>query len=254
MASIDARERAPFGLRAVARPEPSTVRDLLLLGLTVASGAADAIAFLGLDKIFSSFMTGNLVFLGLGVAGAKEPDLERVAPALVAFGVGVFLAVRIVKPTRGSGIWPQRVSLALGVAVLAQAAFLGGWLVTSGRPSMGAGDLLIGLSALAFGIQSGAVMSLDVKGVFTTAATATVVMLMSDEAGWSHSAPERRRLAAVVLGLIAGAAAAAFLLLHARVYAPILPAVVTTAVVAIASVVLRPGATRGSADGSAKGA
>jgi uncharacterized membrane protein YoaK (UPF0700 family) len=199
----------------------------------------DAIAFLGLDKVFSAFMTGNLVLFGLSFAGAKEPDLQRVAPALVAFAAGVFLAVRIVKPTKGSGIWPQRVSIALGVAVLAQAAFLAGWLVTSGRPSMGVGDLLIGLSGLAFGIQSGAVMSLDVKGVFTTAATATVIMLMSDEAGWSRSAAERRRLAGVVVGLVAGAAAATVLLLHARIYAPILPLVVTFVVVAAAPIALK---------------
>jgi uncharacterized membrane protein YoaK (UPF0700 family) len=245
MTSIDGRERASFGLRAFTRPEPSTVRDLVLVGLTFASGAGDAIAFLGLDKVFSAFMTGNLVFVGLGVGGAKEPDLARIVPTLVAFAVGVFLAVRIVKPTKGSGIWPRRVSIALGVAVVAQAAFLGGWFVTSGRPSTSVGDLLVSLSALAFGIQSGAVMSLGVKGVFTTAATATVIMLMSDEAGWSQSAPERRRFAAVIVGLVAGAAAAAFMLFHARVYAPILPLVVTLVVVVTASVVLRPAATRG---------
>lgn len=242
MASIEARERVPLVLRTVGRAEPSTVRDLLLVALTVASGAADAIAFLGLDKVFTAFMTGNLVFLGVVAAGAEQPHLTRVVPALVAFAVGVFLAVRIVKPTRGSGIWPRRVSVALGVGVLAQAAFLGGWLVTSGRPSAAAGDLLIGLSALSFGIQSGAVMSLDVKGIFTTAATATVIMLMSDEAGWSQSAPERRRLVAVLVGLVVGAAAAGFLLLHARVYAPVLPLLMTVVVVTTASVALKPAA------------
>ena len=242
MTSIHAREHASVGPRTVGRLDPSTVRDVLLVGLTVASGAADAIAFLGLDKVFTAFMTGNLVFLGVVAAGAEQPHLTRVVPALVAFAVGVFVAVRIVKPTRGSEIWPQRVSIALGVGVLSQAAFLGGWLVTSGRPSAAAGDLLIGLSALAFGVQSGAVMSLDVKGIFTTAATATVIMLMSDEAGWSQSAPERRRLAAVIVGLVAGAAAAGFLLFHARLYAPVLPLVMTAAVVTTASIALKPAA------------
>jgi uncharacterized membrane protein YoaK (UPF0700 family) len=212
----------------------------LLVGLTFASGAADAIAFLGLNKVFSAFMTGNLVFLGLGVAGSSEPDVPRVVAALAAFAVGVFLAIRLVKPTKGSGIWPRRVSISLGAAALAQAAFLVGWVVTSGRPSGSAGDLLVGLSALAFGVQSGAVMSLDVKGVFTTAATATVIMLMSDEAGWSRSARERRRLAGVVVGLVAGAAAGASLLLHARAYAAILPLVSTLLVIATASVALTP--------------
>jgi uncharacterized membrane protein YoaK (UPF0700 family) len=88
-------------------------------------------------------------------------------------------------------------------------------------------------------MQSAAVMSLDVEGIFTTAATATVIMLMSDEAGWSRGTPERRRLASVLVGLVAGAGAGAYLLLNARAYAPILPLVVTLAVISAASVLIR---------------
>jgi uncharacterized membrane protein YoaK (UPF0700 family) len=215
----------------------------MLVGLTFASGAVDAISFLGLGKVFSAFMTGNLVFLGLGAAGAAEPALARVAVALAAFAAGVFAGVRLVRPTKGSSIWPGRVSLALGAAALAEAAFLVVWILASGRPSSGVGDLLIAFSALGFGLQSGAVMSLDVKGVFTTAATATIIMLASDEAGSPRAPAERRRLVSVVLALVAGAAAGGFLLLHARHYAPVLPLVTTLAVIATASVALRP-ATR----------
>jgi uncharacterized membrane protein YoaK (UPF0700 family) len=238
VATIETHERG--ALRSVEQLEASAVRDLLLVGLTFASGAVDAIAFLGLDKVFSAFMTGNLAFLGFRLAGADGPDLVRVAAALVAFAAGVFMAVQIVKPTRGSGIWPRRVSVALGVAALAEAAFAVGWLATSGQPSAAAGDLLIALSALAFGLQSGAIMSLAVKGIFTTAATATLIMLASDKAGWSRSTTEVRRLAGVLAGLVAGAAAGAFLLLHARDYAPILPLIATLAVVATASIALKP--------------
>src|SRR6266576_1524804 len=71
---------------------------------------------------------------------------------------------------------------------LAEAGFLAGWVVTSGRPSTGAGDLLVALIAFAMGTQSGAVMSLDVKGVFTTAATASLMFLMSEVAAWADSA------------------------------------------------------------------
>lgn len=230
-------------LRASRQETQSMIRDLLLVGLTFASGAVDAIAFLGLDKVFSAFMTGNLAFLGLVFGGSNEPDLPRVVVALAAFALGVFLAVRIVLPSRGSGLWPRRVSAALGVTVVAQAAFAIGWLATSGYPSARAGDLLIGFSALAFGLQSGAIMSLDVKGIFTTAATATVIMLMSDEAGWSRSKAELLRLAAILVSLVAGAAAGAFLLLHARSYAPLLPLFATALVVATAWFALQPSAT-----------
>ena len=221
-------------------PDPSALRDRLLIGLTFASGAVDAIAFLGLGKVFSAFMTGNLVFLGLGIGGADQPEIPRVLAALVAFAVGVFLAVKIVKPTRGSGIWPTRVSVALTLAALAQAAFVLGWVITSGRPSTGAGNMLIALSALALGIQSGAVMSLDVKGVFTTAATATLIMLMSNEAGWSSSQVERRRLVGVLVALVTGAAAGTLALLHARAYAALLPLSATLAVIAVAWIAFTP--------------
>jgi uncharacterized membrane protein YoaK (UPF0700 family) len=219
----------------------TSVRDLLLVALTFASGAADAIAFLGLGKVFSAFMTGNLVFLGLNLAGAGRPDPLRVLAALGGFVLGVFVAAMIVRPARGStAVWPPRVSIALAVALVAEAAFMAGWLVTSGRPAAGSGDLLVGLAAIAFGAQSGAVMALNVKGVFTTAATATVIMFTSDEAGWSASAAERRRFAAVLVGLVAGATAGAALVLHARESAAILPFGVTALVIASASVALSP--------------
>jgi uncharacterized membrane protein YoaK (UPF0700 family) len=47
-----------------------TVRDWLLFTLTVSSGAVDAISFLALGKVFTAFMTGNLAFLGMGIAGS----------------------------------------------------------------------------------------------------------------------------------------------------------------------------------------
>ena len=45
-------------------------RNRLLLVLTLSSGAIEAICFLGLGKVFTAFMTGYFVFLGLRIAGA----------------------------------------------------------------------------------------------------------------------------------------------------------------------------------------
>jgi uncharacterized membrane protein YoaK (UPF0700 family) len=222
------------------RPSPETVRDVLLVGLAVASGAVDAISWLALGGVFTAFMTGNIVFLALGVTGAGGPSATRVAVSLVAFAAGVLLSVQIVKASRGAGVWPRRVSIALGVSALAQAAFLAEWMATSGQPSTGAAYVLIGLWALAMGVQSGAVMSLGVTGVFTTAATATLIDLMSDIAGWSQSAIEKRRFVGVLVGLFAGAAAGAVLVVHARDYAPVLPLIATVLVIAAASIALKP--------------
>jgi uncharacterized membrane protein YoaK (UPF0700 family) len=83
------------------------------------------------------------------------------------------------------------------------------------------------------GLQSGAVRSLNVAGVFTTAATATVIVLMTDLAARSR-ATELVRLEGVIAGLVAGAAAGGLVLTHARSYAPVLPLAATVAVIAVA--------------------
>jgi uncharacterized membrane protein YoaK (UPF0700 family) len=224
----------------------ATVRDVLLMALTVSSGAVDAISFIALGKVFTAFMTGNLVFLGLGAAdafGPGGPDILRVGAALVAFSAGVFLSTRVVLASNQSGLWPRGVTITLGGAVVAQAGFLAGWVVVSGHPSAGFGTWLAAIAALAMGLQSGAVLSLGVTGVFTTAATATVMFLTKDAAR-PASLAEPARLAGVLISLVAGATAGGLLLVHARTYAPVLPPVLTLLVVAAASLALgrRPAA------------
>ncbi len=216
--------------------EGPLVRDLLLVALTVSTGAVDALSWLVLDKVFSAFMTGNLAFLGFRAGGADGPSVPRVLVALAAFGVGAALAARIVASTRKTGIvWPRRVTVALGVVLLVQVAFLVLWVGVDAHPSSRAGDLLVALSALAMGMQTTAIFSLGVRAVFTTAATATWATLSGDLAGWAQSRGERLRLAAVLGGLVVGAAAGAFLVDHARTWAPVFPLVVTGGVVAAAA-------------------
>src|ERR1700681_2475382 len=149
------------------------VRDFLLNGLTVSSGAVDAISFLALGKVFSAFMTGNIAFLGLRVAGASAPGAVAILVSMAAFAVGVYVSTRIVKPSESSGMWPQRVTVALGVSLIAHAVFLAVWFASNGQPSTDVAHVLLGLWGLAMGMQSAAVRTLHLDGVFTTAATAT---------------------------------------------------------------------------------
>ena len=219
---------------------PLRVRDWLLMALTVSSGAVDAISYLALGNIFTAFMTGNVVFLGLRMAGASSQSVVSLAVALAFFAAGVFLSTLIVKPSKGSGVWPRRATVALGVEAVAQACFLAVWVATGGQPPGGVVVVLLALWALAMGIQTGSVLSLGIPGVFTTAATATLTYLMSDLARRrSSSVEDMRRLAGVLVSLFAGAAVGALLLTYARTYAPAFPLVVTVFVVATAATVLR---------------
>jgi len=215
------------------------VRDLLLNGLTVSSGAVDAISFLALGKVFSAFMTGNIAFLGLRVAGASAPGGVAIVVSMAAFAVGVYLSTRIVKPSEGSGMWPQRVTVALGVSLIAHAVFLAVWFASNGQPSIDVAHVLLGSWGLAMGMQSAAVRTLHVEGVFTTAATATIILLVGDTTSWSSTVAERRRLASVLVSLFVGATAGGLLLVHAHIYAPVLPFAITVMTVATAAIAFR---------------
>jgi uncharacterized membrane protein YoaK (UPF0700 family) len=215
------------------------VRDQLLNVLTVSSGAVDAISFLALGKVFSAFMTGNIAFLGLRVAGAGGPGVVAILASMGAFAVGVYLSARIVKPAEGSGLWPRRVTVALGISLIPHAVFLAIWFACGGQPSIEVAHVLLGSWGLAMGMQSAAVRKLHVDGVFTTAATATIIFLVGDLTDWSATVVERRRFAGVLASLFVGATAGGVLLVHAHIYAPLLPFVITAAAVATAAIVLR---------------
>src|SRR5207237_2899437 len=88
------------------------VRDLLLNALTFSSGAIDAISFIALGKVFTAFMTGNIAFLGLRIAGAGGPGCVAIIVSMAAFSIGVYFGTRVVKPTglKSTGVWPHRVT------------------------------------------------------------------------------------------------------------------------------------------------
>ncbi|MDB5330494.1 MAG: hypothetical protein JWP03_1645 [Phycisphaerales bacterium] len=215
------------------------IRDLLLHALTVSSGAIDAISFVALGKVFSAFMTGNIAFLGLRIAGAGGPGNVAILAAMGAFALGVYVSTRIIKPADDADLWPRRVTAALGLSLIAHAVFLAVWFAYDGQPSTSVAHVLLGSWGLAMGMQSAAVRTLRVDGVFTTAATATVILLVTDLTNWPATSPEIRRLAGVLVSLFVGATAGGLLLVHAHLYAPVLPFAITFTAVATAELMLR---------------
>ena len=89
------------------------------------------------------------------------------------------------------------------------------------------------------GMQTATVHSLGLRGVFTTAVTGTLTVLMSGLAAPSRSEGAERLLVGSIVSLLVGAAVGGLLLVHARTYAPILPLAVTIVVAATAAMALR---------------
>jgi uncharacterized membrane protein YoaK (UPF0700 family) len=220
-------------------PVKQKTRDMLLNLLTVSSGAIDAISFLVLGKVFSAFMTGNIAFLGLRVAGASAPATIAILSSMAAFALGIYVSTRIIGSLTGAAIWPHRVTVSLAVSLIAHALFQVVWFTVDGQPPVNTSFVLLGFWGFAMGMQSAAIRALHVDGVFTTAATATFIFLVGDIVNWSSTGTERRRLTGVLISLFLGATAGGLLLVHAHIYAPLLPFILTVATVVIAQVAMR---------------
>src|SRR5260370_30829368 len=99
------------------------VRNWLFDALTLSSGSIDSISFLGLGKVFTAFMTGNVAFLGMGIAGNPAPRIVSVVASMVAFALGIYLATTISGEQKSGVIWSPRATVTLGLSLLAHLRF-----------------------------------------------------------------------------------------------------------------------------------
>jgi uncharacterized membrane protein YoaK (UPF0700 family) len=222
---------------AVRRVEPLLVPLSLL---TLVTGLVDAACYLGLGRVFTANMTGNVVLLGFGAAGAQGLPVLAPTVSLAVFLVGAAASGRLAHSLVGpSGITvsePVRRRW-LTIALLAELVLVAVAGVAAIGLPVGDGGVrryvVIGLLAAGMGVQNATVRRLAVPDVTTTVLTQTLTGLAADSrlAG-GHSPRTGRRLAAV--GLIAAGALVGALLLLVDVALPVLVAAVVIALAAVA--------------------
>jgi uncharacterized membrane protein YoaK (UPF0700 family) len=203
----------------VSRPGTDRTGPLLVV-LTVAAAATDAISYLGLGHVFPANMTGNTALLGLGLATGDPAGASRSATALAAFALAALLA-GAARPQEG---WSRGVLVTLSVELALLGGALAWWLTLPAHPEDGPRYGLIALVGAAMGTQSAAIRGAGVTGVTTTYITGTWTALSSAigarlRGGEAHRLTRSplRRQAAVVLGypISAFATAATFRYWHA---------------------------------------
>jgi uncharacterized membrane protein YoaK (UPF0700 family) len=200
---------------------------MLLILLAFGAGAVDGISFLGLGRVFTANMTGNLVLLGVAVGRGTSSEVVRSAVAFIAFVAGVFAATLMADRSAKRRPWPTGVKVALAVEAVAQSAFLAGWLASAGRPGVTLEAVLTGTSGLAMGLQSGAVIALGVVGISTTYVTGTLTGLIGELATAKGSRRDWARRSGLVAAILVGAACSGLLVVDARRVAPAVPLAVT---------------------------
>jgi uncharacterized membrane protein YoaK (UPF0700 family) len=194
----------------------------LLLLLSVTTGLVDAASVLGLGKVFTANMTGNVVFLGFAAAGTPG---FKVAPFVVAIGsfmVGALLGGRIGKAHVGrtERRW-LLTSAAIETALLWLAAIVAlGFDSTAQEPATHL-FAIIALTAIAMGYRNATIRALKVADLTTTVLTLTFTGLGADSSVAGGSNPNWRRRAGAIVAIFAGAAIGAVLLTRAGVWAPL---------------------------------
>jgi len=138
-----------------------------LIGLTAAAGTLDALAFLYLGKVFNSFQSGNVLFLGLGAGAGNGGLVVRAGAVLAAFVAGAAAGSRLTGRGR-----------ILGLESALLAAFCIVWLLV-GTPAAHpvVRVVLLALGASAMGVQAAFAMALKIPNVVTVALTATLANL-----------------------------------------------------------------------------
>ena len=185
----------------------------MLLLLTFSTGMVDAIGYLGFDKVFTGNMTGNVVILGMGLAGADGVPVLRPALALVFFMIGAALSGRILGDIGEA--WHRRTTLIYGI-VAAGCAALSIYVAVVPDPEIGlAGTIFTSALSALMGAQAAAARKMKIADVTTVVVTSTIVGLAADSslAGGDNVRWIRRALA-VVLILIGALAGAATLMLN----------------------------------------
>jgi uncharacterized membrane protein YoaK (UPF0700 family) len=177
-----------------------------LLVLTLTTGVIDAACYLGLGRVFAANMTGNVVLLGFGIAGAT--GLPVVAPLV---SLGAFLAGAIVGGRMGARLAPKETYLSRAmlseVGLVALATLIA--IVFNITPDHFSGDLIIALLAFAMGLRNATVRRLKIADLTTTVLTMTLTGLAADSplAGGEGKGNWRRGAAvwSMLLGAVIGA-------------------------------------------------
>jgi uncharacterized membrane protein YoaK (UPF0700 family) len=185
----------------------------LMLALTVVTGLVDAVSYLGLGHVFVANMTGNVVFLGFALAGAKGLSALASVVSLASFLAGALAGGRLgirLAAHRGHLLTVATAAQTILVAVAVVTA-----AVTHGRVTTGVQYTLIVLLGVSMGLQNAVARRLGVPDLTTTVLTLTLTGLAADSTPARGTAPRPGRRVLSVLAMFLGALIGAQFVLHA---------------------------------------
>jgi uncharacterized membrane protein YoaK (UPF0700 family) len=187
----------------------------MLVTLTVVTGLVDAASYLRLGHVFVANMTGNVVFLGFALAGARGLSTGASLIALGAFLLGALgggwvggrHAAHRGRMLRAAGL--------VQAPLMAAALLLA--LLTSTPPDKTIRFTLVAVLALAMGVQNAAAQRLAVPDLTTSVLTRTLTGLASEAGLVGGPGSKLGRRAIAVVAMLIGALSGALLVLNVSI-------------------------------------
>jgi uncharacterized membrane protein YoaK (UPF0700 family) len=242
---------------------------LIAIALTFGSGATDVGAFTRLGGVFTSVMTGNIVFFGLAAAERSVSLATHTTVAIAGYIAGVAVATWVLHgaATRGArsadaeaaaeaadaeaeaeaaeldraGALPGYVSWALFAEIVLLAGAAIGWEVTGARPLGWAQFVLLAVTAAAMGMQSATVNEMGFSNFSTTFLTGTLTWLVSQVARPDGEPSGAMRRLSALIAWAAGAALSGLLVANAARVVPVLALIAMIAAVVLSRFPVRAG-------------
>lgn len=188
----------------------------LMMALTVVTGALDAVGYLGLDRVFTGNMTGNVVILGMGIAAEEGLPVAGPLIALLGYVAGAAIVGGVIRGRVRAWTPVVTAIICVNAVVLAAVATV---LLLVPVPGQSLGGVAAAATiALVMGAQASVARFLAVTDMTTVVVTSTITsyasetLFMGGLAWFTH-----RRLWAVV-AIFAGALAGGLMMkLHISV-------------------------------------
>lgn len=181
-----------------------------LLVLTFVTGMVDVVSFLALGQVFSAMQTGNVIFLGLGVADISGAPVAAPAVALCAFlvgGAGGALLTHRATPSPGRRL---QLAMAAEIVLLAIAATIAALVDVD--PGHLAAYTLIAILSIAMGLRNTIARGIGDPNLATTVLNLTLGAFVSSTPTGIASESELALRAAAIGAILAGAVTGALLL------------------------------------------
>lgn len=187
----------------------------ILIVLTLVAGIADGTTILRLDHVFVANITGNIIFIGLALVGARGYSITAPLIVFASFLAGAATAGAMApRPLTHRGravhyaVVVQLVDLALATAIVA----------ASSHPGAGMRDVLLIVLALGMGAKSAIVHAINVPGLTTSIFTTTLTSLAAGSLKGDWRDPSYAVRVVATFSLLVGAMMGAVLALDTHIW------------------------------------